>query len=156
MPLITCPDCQSEISDTASTCIKCGRPMESEAIVSEVFIPPPSLNLFEAVATCFRKYADFSGRASRSEFWYFYLFWINAFFLITVFSLFLASMQFFVIATLIAFLVTFLPEIAVTTRRLHDTNKAGWWQLLQFVPFGFVILFVMCIQRSDQHVNSHD
>jgi uncharacterized membrane protein YhaH (DUF805 family) len=130
--------------------------MKSEAIVSEVFRPPPSLNLFEAVATCFRKYADFSGRASRSEFWYFYLFWIIAVSLIAVFSALLASMTFFVIATLIAFLVTFLPDIAVTTRRLHDTNKAGWWQLLGFVPFGFLILLVMCVQRSDQHVNSHD
>jgi uncharacterized membrane protein YhaH (DUF805 family) len=156
MPLITCPDCQTEISDAASSCIKCGRPMKSEAIVSEVFIPPPSLNIFEATATCFRKYADFSGRASRSEFWYFYLFSIIAGTLIAVLSILLASMTFFVIAMLIAFLVTILPDIAVTTRRLHDTNKAGWWQLLQFVPFGFVILFVMCIQRSDQHVNSHD
>ena len=63
----------------------------------------------ESIKTCFNKYATFSGRASRSEFWWFQL----AFFL-----------SFF---TIIGGLILLLPNMSVTVRRLHDVGKSGWW-----------------------------
>ena len=70
----------------------------------------------DAVTTCLRKYVDFSGRASRSEFWFFVLaYWIAS--SIPVIGPFVG-------------LALLLPDLAVSARRLHDTGKSGWWQVL--------------------------
>jgi uncharacterized membrane protein YhaH (DUF805 family) len=155
MPLITCPDCQTEISDAAPSCIKCGRPMESEAIGSEVFIPPPSLNLFEATATCFRKYAVFSGRASRSEFWYFYL----SQFILGLLTILIDSMMGYIElgpSATIFFLVCSIPYFAVGTRRLHDTNRSGWRFLWAFTIIGAWFILYWLTQKGDDHSNSYN
>jgi uncharacterized membrane protein YhaH (DUF805 family) len=89
----------------------------------------------ESVRVCFSKYADFSGRASRSEYWWFVLFLIGGGLLTSIVSN-LLSMA-FTVATLV-------PAIAAATRRLHDTGRSGWWQLVALVPFvGLVIIIVM-------------
>ncbi len=79
------------------------------------------MNFMDAVKTCFTKYADFSGRASLPEYWWFFLFLIVASLIMSSISAMLAN---------IFSLATFVPMIAVTARRLHDTNKSGWLQLL--------------------------
>ena len=84
------------------------------------------MNFQNSIKTCFQKFADFNGRASRSEFWYFYLFAILVYFI----SIFLAiQMPFFFAVAIIFGLVLFVPALAVTARRLHDTGRSGWWRL---------------------------
>ena len=86
----------------------------------------PMVNPIEAVVQGFRKYADFSGRATLAEFWWWALFIV------------IGSIVFSVIDRLIGLgsaletlftLATLLPTLAVTARRLHDIGKTGWWQL---------------------------
>lgn len=78
-----------------------------------------------SIATCFRKYVVFSGRASRSEFWFFNLFT----FLVSIATY--AISQDLNTAVSIAFL---LPSWAVSIRRLHDLDHSGWWMLLVLLP----------------------
>jgi uncharacterized membrane protein YhaH (DUF805 family) len=94
----------------------------------------------ESIKTCFNKYADFNGRATRSEFWWWVLFVI------------LATLAANILSEKLGMLVTLgtlLPYIAVTARRLHDTNRSGWWQLILIIPvIGWIILIVLCAQES--------
>ncbi len=97
---------------------------------------------------CLQHYADFSGRASRSEFWYFQLFNVLTF--IGIYLIIIAIK--IVIGIDLGFLIAvypialFIPNFAVTARRLHDTNRSGWWQLLTIITglimSGLVITFV--------------
>lgn len=93
-----------------------------------------------AVATCMRKYVTFSGRAPRSEFWWFQLFQLLV---MVCLSLILEALVPF------AQLVLFLPGLAVGCRRLHDTGRTGWWLLLVLVPvIGWIILLVFFIEAT--------
>lgn len=94
----------------------------------------------ESIRVCFSKYADFNGRAGRSEYWWFILF-------IVIVSL-ATSMVGSVLSGLFS-LGTLLPSIAAATRRLHDTNRSGWWQLILIVPvIGAIVLIVFLAQGS--------
>ncbi|MBS7778651.1 DUF805 domain-containing protein [Acidovorax sp. CCYZU-2555] len=94
----------------------------------------------ESIRVCFSKYADFSGRATRSEYWWFVLFIILASLGISMISDVLGA---------IFGLATLLPSIAAATRRLHDTNRSGWWQLICLVPLiGWIVLIVFLAQDS--------
>ena len=81
-----------------------------------------------------KNYASFSGRASRTEFWYFIIFIIVGY-LIGV-GLILVSYKLFWLLS-IFMIAIIIPTLAVTARRLHDINKTGWLQLLPW-PFGFL------------------
>ncbi len=91
----------------------------------------------ESLRTCFEKYGNFNGRASRSEFWYFFLFCFVYFF-IAGFFLGLAGVSdtTFDIASLVLLIPIIVPSIAVSARRLHDINQSGWMQCI-FIP-GFI------------------
>ena len=94
----------------------------------------------KSVKTCFQKYATFNGRASRSEFWYFWLlnFDVYAILLILSNKAPTANVAFVAIGLFgVFFLATLIPFIAVTARRLHDVNKSGWFQI---IPLPFLLL----------------
>ena len=94
----------------------------------------------ESIRVCFSKYADFNGRAERSEYWWFILFIVIASLAISMVSSVLSGL--FSLGTL-------LPSISAATRRLHDTNRSGWWQLIAIVPvIGIIILIVFLAQGS--------
>ncbi|MDH6592984.1 uncharacterized membrane protein YhaH (DUF805 family) [Variovorax sp. TBS-050B] len=99
-----------------------------------------------AVKTCFAKYTDFSGRASRSEFWWFIL----------------AEVVVLVVASLIHQYVYFiaalgflLPVLAVGARRLHDIGKSGWLQLLMIIPLINLVLIYFFVQPTQPETNAH-
>ena len=75
-----------------------------------------------AISVCFKKYATFEGRASRSEFWYFYLFYIIILFIGSVVET--AAVSYLFIIPL------WLPQLAVSVRRMHDTDRSGWFILV--------------------------
>ncbi len=101
----------------------------------------------KAVKTCFTKYAEFSGRAARPEFWWFALF---QFVVLTVLSM--VSTALYGIAAL-GFL---LPGLAVGSRRLHDVNKSAWLMLLWLIPvIGWILLIYWAAQPGDSAVNSY-
>lgn len=94
----------------------------------------------ESIRTCFNKFADFEGCAGRSEFWWWVLFNVVVYIVLSVVSKPL---------TLVFSVATLLPYIAVTARRLHDTDRSGWLQLIGFIPvIGWVVLIVWCAQES--------
>lgn len=105
------------------------------------------MNFQQAVQTCFGKYVDFSGRASRPEYWWFVL----AYVIVAVVA---SLIHKFVYA--IAILAFVLPLLAVGARRLHDSGKSGWWLLIGFVPVvgGLVLLYFM-VQPSQPESNAY-
>ena len=94
----------------------------------------------ESISTCFTKYATFTGTAPRSEYWWFFLF------ILLVSVVLNATSE---TLSLIFSVATLLPQLAVGTRRLHDTDRSGWWQLLWLVPVvGWIVLWVMFAQEG--------
>jgi uncharacterized membrane protein YhaH (DUF805 family) len=96
----------------------------------------------ESISTCFSKYASFDGRASRSEFWWWTLF------------TFLASAASGLISEMLSglfSLAVLLPSLAVGARRLHDTDRSGWFLLLWVIPvIGWIILLVWAVQEAKE------
>ena len=118
------------------------------------------MTLKEAVKICLgKKYADFSTRASRKEFWSFALFYwflCLAMFMISILVdvVFEHSFQMFrlmVGVSVIIALLLMVPTYAVCVRRLHDTGRTGWWLLLYFIPWiGTIALLIMLCRKSDE------
>jgi uncharacterized membrane protein YhaH (DUF805 family) len=105
------------------------------------------MGFFEAIKTCFSKYVDFTGRAPRSEYWWFVLF---VFVLAIAFTLIDPARAF------ILHLGVLLPQLAAGARRLHDINRTGWWLLIGFVPLvGPILLIVWFCQKSDPNTNDY-
>ena len=105
------------------------------------------MNFQQAVQTCLRKYVDFSGRASRPEFWWFAL----AQFVVLVVAALLGRFVY----TLVA-LGLVLPSLAAGARRLHDTGKSGWLLLINLIPIiGILVLLYFWVQPGDVGANAH-
>ncbi|MDP1666809.1 MAG: DUF805 domain-containing protein [Methylobacter sp.] len=106
-----------------------------------------------------KKYAEFNGRASRQEYWFFMLFNI-------IISAFFATIDFFsgtfnaetgvgLLSGLYS-LAVLIPGIAVTVRRLHDTDRSGWWLLIPLIPvIGGIVLFIFMVQDSTSGDNQY-
>ena len=107
-----------------------------------------SIGFADAIRICVKeKYAHFEGRATRSEFWYFYLFTLiisvpyDMAMIFRSFGLEVAAMisgGLYIIFCL-AF---FLPQLGVTIRRLHDTGKSGWYWLIVLIPIAGIFIFI--------------
>jgi uncharacterized membrane protein YhaH (DUF805 family) len=97
----------------------------------------------EAICSGFRNYVNFSGRAARSEFWFWFLFTVLASFVAGIidFASF-GSGRLWPVSSLVD-LALFLPGLAVSARRLHDTDRSGWWILLILIPLiGAILLLI--------------
>ncbi len=94
------------------------------------------MNPVDYIKICFRKYADFSGRAGRPEFWWFFLFQVIV----------LTATSWIPVLSSIITLLLLLPSLAVGARRLHDIGRTGWWLLLALIPFvGWIPLLIMAV-----------
>jgi uncharacterized membrane protein YhaH (DUF805 family) len=103
-----------------------------------------------------KKYADFSGRAQRREYWMFYLLYvIIAVALNVVFGLIGAAIARDgsgwalggVVVALFS-IALIIPSVAVMVRRLHDIGRTGWWVLISLIPFGSLVLLVFAVLDS--------
>lgn len=86
------------------------------------------MNMGDAITTCFKKYATFRGRASRSEYWYFFL----SYFIVEIFTSRMGAIG------LLIDLGLWIPLAAAAIRRLHDAGKSGWWIILPLVNLVFL------------------
>ncbi len=110
------------------------------------------MNFTQSIATCFEKYFDFNGRASRSEYWWFCVF---AWLLSLGGTLMDSSIgengggMMYGIATL----ATAIPGLATGARRLHDVDKSGWWQLLWFTIIGGILIIIWHATEGENKKN---
>ncbi len=106
-----------------------------------------------------KKYAVFSGRARRKEYWYFFLFNLLitiAFLAIDMVAGLYNSEIGLGILSGIYTLAVLIPSLAVTVRRLHDTNRSGWWILIGLIPLvGAIVLLVFMVQDSQVEQNQY-
>ncbi|AEB77448.1 DUF805 domain-containing protein [Clostridium botulinum] len=104
------------------------------------------------------QYAKFDGRATRKEYWYFALANILiALSLYTIWVILKPNSKFLDDnpLTIVYTILTFVPSLAVSVRRLHDTNKSGWWMLLCFIPVIDLLLLLMFCGTSDVTSNKY-
>lgn len=119
-----------------------------------------------AVGTCLEKYAVFSGRAGRAEYWWFFLFNLVVSLLASILDAGVLGADSFriglgpagdqgLVATLVSLLL-FVPNLSVGARRLHDIGRSGWWLLLGLVPcVGLIVLIVFFATRGEPHPNRY-
>ena len=107
----------------------------------------------------FRNWDDFGGRATRKEYWLFVLFNLIVTWALTFVD---AVMGIFVLGGFIGLfsgiygLVVFIPSLAVTIRRLHDTGRSGWWIFINLLPIiGLIIFLVFMVQGSQSSSNAY-
>ena len=114
----------------------------------------------QAVASVFGNYATFSGRARRSEYWY----WVLFTFLVGVVAAVADQLLGWHISgsnpggwlSLAFAVIVAIPSIAVTMRRLHDTGRSGWWWLVSAIcGIGAIIVFFFCIGDSNPGANQY-
>ncbi len=108
-----------------------------------------------SIRTCLNKYAVFSGRASRSEFWFFVLFCILGGIIAAIIDTMILGYPFEEEGpiNLIFSVALIIPSISVTARRLHDINRSGWWQLLWFTIIGGILLIIWHVTKGENKKN---
>ena len=122
------------------------------------------MNFTQAVKTVlFKKYATFDGRAGMEEYWWYILFLSLGNLVFGILDSFLGTTAGFMYQGNIEIktslfngmfsLLNLIPSIAVATRRLHDVNKSGWWQLLIFTIIGLIPLIYWLIKKSTNEEN---
>lgn len=158
MSMVFCRGCGKEIHETAATCPHCG--------AQQILSTPAAANVagdevqaFDWYVAVLRNYAGFSGRARRKEYWFFLLFNILISMGLSLVDRFTGNSG---ISSGMGFLSglyalgTFIPGIAVTMRRLHDTNRSGWWMLISLIPvIGIIVLLVFLASEGQKTENRY-
>lgn len=132
-----CPNCGAQPDPMAVMCVRCGADLRyrQNTLANEY-----DGTFIGAIKSAFLKIIDFEGRATKSEFWYFWLFT----FLVSLVSYGIGS------------IVLLLPMIAVGVRRLHDTGKSGLYYLLALIPLvGSIVMIVLWCGDSEPHDNQY-
>lgn len=109
-------------------------------------------NLFDWFIKCLKNYANFNGRARRKEFWFFYLGLVICNVLSMIIDAILGTEILFYVITTLALTIPFL---AVSARRLHDTNRSGWWYLISLTIIGIIPLIIWWAQSGESNNNQY-
>lgn len=165
-----CPNCAAQHDPLAIVCVSCGYDLNTNQNTTQKNNSSGNQNEFllstnkvvytmsEAVKTCFQKYSTFNGRASRTEFWYFWLFnmLISLGFLILILICEAIFWYSDIVSTLLYILymiyglVILCPSMAVFVRRLHDTGKSGWYFFISLIPLvGIILLYAKLATAGD-------
>ena len=111
--------------------------------------------IISSVTKGFVRYADFSGRTTREDYWWFTTAIVLASFIP---SFILISIGFSVLAENLSWLLTLvclLPSLSISVRRLHDINRSGWWLLMLFTLVGFPLIAYWAVRNSDPDANDY-
>jgi len=115
------------------------------------------MDIQQSVKTCFKKFATFDGRASRSEYWWFQFFYI----LVVIVAVILDSvlvggnLESAGALEIVSQLILILPALAVTARRLHDVDRSGWWMLVGITIVGLIPLFIWWLAPGTNKKNKY-
>ncbi|MEC7708850.1 MAG: DUF805 domain-containing protein [Candidatus Thermoplasmatota archaeon] len=141
---------------------------EGQHFAAPAFSPRPQqmMGFMDALTTVFRnKYATFSGRASRSEYWWGYLGYVVVAMVVQIVAIVgaialsgvsegLAALM--LVVPIVFGLALFIPTLAVTVRRFHDTGKSGWLVLVLLIPcIGTILWLVWTIEDGQAHDNAY-
>ena len=114
------------------------------------------MDMQKSIKTCFSKYANFNGRASRSENWWFQLFYLIVAFVAVIFdAMYIDNSQTMGPLELVTTLALLLPALAVTARRLHDVGRSGWWMLIFITVIGMIPLLIWYISVGTRSKNKY-
>ncbi|HYF85594.1 DUF805 domain-containing protein [Azospirillum sp.] len=112
------------------------------------------MNFFDAVRSVLSQYVGFSGRALRSEYWFWVLFTVLLSIVTSIIDVALFPFDDVSPLSSITNLALLLPGLAVSARRLHDVGRSGWWLLLAIVPvIGWIILLIWTVTKGDAAAN---
>lgn len=157
MSMVFCRGCGKEIHETAATCPHCGA--QQRVTASATNVAGDEVQAFDWYVAVIKNYAGFSGRARRKEYWFFFLFNILISMGLGLVDGITGSSN---ISSGMGFLgglytlATFIPCIAVTMRRLHDTNRSGWWMLIALIPVvGVIVLLVFLATEGQKTENRY-
>ena len=115
------------------------------------------MDIQQSIKTCFKKFATFDGRASRSEYWWFSFFYI----LVVIVAVFLdgvlvgGNLESAGALEIVSQLILLLPALAVTARRLHDVDRSGWWMLVGITIVGLIPLFIWWLAPGTNKKNKY-
>ncbi|MBS45957.1 MAG: DUF805 domain-containing protein [Nocardioides sp.] len=101
------------------------------------------MSFTDAVSSVLKNATNFPGRARRSEYWYFFLAVILAEIVIGI--VYAVSDTLGIVLYVVLVLAIIVPTLALSIRRLHDTDRTGWWLLIGLVPFGGLVLLVFYV-----------
>ena len=166
-----CSQCGLELDDAAKFCSGCGNQTSTgksekktantrKSSASTILYQAKSMTFAEAIGACYSKFFEFSGRASRSEYWWFYLFTL----LLTWGAKLVATVTMpvdetgvyaSVILESVVLLAT-LPTFSAWVRRLHDIGKSGWNILWAFTIIGIIPLIIWTCREGDKTQNEYD
>jgi uncharacterized membrane protein YhaH (DUF805 family) len=149
-----CRKCGEKLATLNASVTKKGKTLTA----AEYLYKSSPMDLGDAISTCFKKYAVFEGRASRSEFWLFALFNIIVYmvWIVLIFLLSSGSTQPIVVFLFyLPFLVLLLPNLAVTIRRLHDAGYSGGFYFLFLIPFVGTIFYLIFMLQPTSDTSKH-
>ena len=117
--------------------------------------PFPPMTFGKAIAACLAKYATFGGRARRSEYWYFVLFFTVVSYVALGAGTALFDTGIGLVLYYIVVLGLALPLTACLVRRLHDTNRSGWWYWIALTGIGAIPLFIWLCTKGTPGDNNY-
>ncbi|SRR6056300_905590 len=111
------------------------------------------MNFGQSISYCFANYFNFNGRASRSEYWWFFLFCTILEFAGSLWDASMGDTSGNGFMYWVAVAITFFPSLAVAVRRLHDLNKSGWWLLIGLTIIGLIPLIIWLASVGENKKN---
>ena len=187
-----CNQCEAINADGAQFCCKCGAQLgaSQHGAQKSGYQPQPqyksqqqyqpqqhyqpqyqptyaTMGFGDAIRVCMKeKYASFEGRATRAEYWYFYLFFIlvliGGAIVGGILGAVLSGGDEDVAVGLVAIVYGIIalgfvcPAISVLVRRLHDTGRSGWWYWIALIPYiGGIVIFIFTLLNSQDHDNAY-
>jgi uncharacterized membrane protein YhaH (DUF805 family) len=154
-----CPSCGAENASDARFCGGCGASINGVNAGSgintgaEATATDQGMSFGKSISTCLSKYGVWQGRASRSEYWWFYLFTVLLAWAASIVDS--VTMDGEPVTSLIVNLALLAPSIGSMVRRLHDTNRSGWWFWIVLTIIGIPVLIYWLASRSDEGQNKY-
>jgi uncharacterized membrane protein YhaH (DUF805 family) len=146
-----CPSCGAENANDARFCGGCGNPIAVHNINSGEVVVGEQMSFGKSISTCFSKYVVWKGRASRAEYWWFLLFTsVVGWAAMTVSAVTDQPFIYYFYS-----MVVFLPSLSAMVRRLHDTNRSGWWYWIILTIVGAFFLLYWLIKKGDENQNNY-